>query len=137
MLVFTDKPVRPTNLMGASKCMAEPALKALAAEAAPQISGSVGAPEDHLANRTCFTMVRFGNALDLGGSVMPLFRKQIAAGGGDVFLLDMGAPLKIMDMGRRMVELLGFKLRSPASPQGDTGFRPQACAQGDSCIWSY
>jgi FlaA1/EpsC-like NDP-sugar epimerase len=160
VLISTDKAVRPTNLMGASKRMAELVLQALAAEAAP-LFRTADAPEGPVANRTCFTMVRFGNVLDSSGSVVPLFRKQIAAGGpltvthaevtryfmlmpeaaqlvlqagamaggGDVFVLDMGAPLKIMDMARRMVELSGLKLRSPASPQGDidiqiTGLRP-------------
>jgi FlaA1/EpsC-like NDP-sugar epimerase len=161
VLVSTDKAVRPTNLMGASKRMAELVLQALAAEAAPLFAESADPGEGAVTNKTCFTMVRFGNVLDSSGSVVPLFRKQIAtggpltvthaevtryfmlmpeaaqlvlqagamAGGGDVFVLDMGAPLKIMDMARRMVELSGLKLRTPDCPQGDidiqiTGLRP-------------
>jgi FlaA1/EpsC-like NDP-sugar epimerase len=145
VLISTDKAVRPTNVMGATKRMAELVLQALAAEA----SG------------TCFTMVRFGNVLDSSGSVVPLFRRQIAAGGpltvthaevtryfmtipeaaqlvlqagamavgGDVFVLDMGEPVKIMDLARRMVQLSGLSVRDATHPVGDieiaiTGLRP-------------
>lgn len=145
VLVSTDKAVRPTNVMGATKRMAELVLQALAAEAA----------------QTCFTMVRFGNVLDSSGSVVPLFRRQLAAGGpltvthaevtryfmtlpeaaqlvlqagamavgGDVFVLDMGAPVKIMDLARRVVQLSGLSVRDAACPSGDieiaiTGLRP-------------
>ena len=145
VLVSTDKAVRPTNVMGASKRMAELVLQALAAQASP----------------TCFTMVRFGNVLDSSGSVVPLFRRQLVAGGpltvthaevtryfmtipeaaqlvlqagamavgGDVFVLDMGEPVKIMDLARRMVQLSGLSVRDEASPSGDieiaiTGLRP-------------
>jgi FlaA1/EpsC-like NDP-sugar epimerase len=145
VLVSTDKAVRPTNVMGATKRMAELVLQALAAEDSP----------------TCFTMVRFGNVLDSSGSVVPLFRRQLAAGGpltvthvdvtryfmtipeaaqlvlqagamavgGDVFVLDMGEPVKIMDLARRMVQLSGLTVRDEHRPSGDidieiTGLRP-------------
>lgn len=164
VLVSTDKAVRPTNVMGASKRMAELVLQALAAEAAPAFCGSGGsneAPQRGVVNQTCFTMVRFGNVLDSSGSVVPLFRRQIAEGGpltvthaevtryfmtipeaaqlvlqagamasgGDVFVLDMGAPVKILDLARRMVELSGLTVRDAESPDGDidievTGLRP-------------
>ena len=145
VLVSTDKAVRPTNVMGASKRMAELVLQALAAE-----------PSD-----TCFSMVRFGNVLGSSGSVVPLFRKQLAQGGpltvthpevtryfmtipeaaqlvlqaaamarsGELFVLDMGEPVKIVDLARRMVELSGLRVRDEACPDGDiailvTGLRP-------------
>jgi FlaA1/EpsC-like NDP-sugar epimerase len=145
VLVSTDKAVRPTNVMGASKRMAELVLQALAAET----------------SRTCFTMVRFGNVLDSSGSVVPLFRRQLAAGGpltvthaevtryfmtipeaaqlvlqagamavgGEVFVLDMGRSVKILDLARRMVQLSGLSLRDERNPGGDieieiTGLRP-------------
>jgi len=145
VLISTDKAVRPTNIMGATKRMAELVLQALA----------VQHPE------TTFCMVRFGNVLGSSGSVVPLFRRQLAAGGpltvthaevtryfmtipeaaqlvlqagamglgGDMFLLDMGQPVKIMDLARRMVELSGLRVRDADNPQGDieiavTGLRP-------------
>ena len=148
VLVSTDKAVRPTNIMGASKRMAELVLQALAAQA-PQ-TGS-----------TCFSMVRFGNVLGSSGSVVPLFRRQLAGGGpltvthadvtryfmtipeaaqlvlqagamasgGEVFVLEMGEPVRIVDLARRMVELSGMTLRDDATPDGDiaiaiTGLRP-------------
>jgi FlaA1/EpsC-like NDP-sugar epimerase len=147
VLVSTDKAVRPTNIMGASKRMAELVLQALSAE-----SGNRG---------TRFCMVRFGNVLGSSGSVVPLFRSQLASGGpltvthpevtryfmtipeaaqlvlhagamsigGEVFLLDMGEPVQIMQLARRMVELSGLRVRDDASPDGDiaitvTGLRP-------------
>ncbi len=145
VLVSTDKAVRPTNIMGASKRMAELVLQSLA----QRQSG------------TRFTMVRFGNVLDSSGSVVPLFRKQIRQGGpitvthpeiiryfmtiteaaelviqagamgtgGDVFVLDMGEPVKISDLARRMVHLSGLEVRDEERPDGDieilyTGLRP-------------
>ncbi|MGI9132785.1 MAG: polysaccharide biosynthesis protein [Rhodoferax sp.] len=148
VLVSTDKAVRPTNVMGASKRLAELVLQALAARA-----GSAPA--------TRFCMVRFGNVLGSSGSVVPLFRRQIASGGplsvthpevtryfmtlgeaaqlvlqagamavgGEVFVLDMGEPVRIMDMARRMVELSGLQVREAQCPQGDIaieliGLRP-------------
>lgn len=147
ILVSTDKAVRPTNVMGASKRMAELVLQALA-----------GQGENA---RTCFGMVRFGNVLGSSGSVVPLFRSQLASGGpltvthpdvtryfmtipeaaqlvlqagamatgGDVFVLDMGEPVRIMDLAHRMVELSGLTVRNEAHPGGDieiaiTGLRP-------------
>lgn len=159
VLVSTDKAVRPTNIMGASKRMAELVLQALAAR------GSIGVTEGSIAalvpNRTCFTMVRFGNVLDSSGSVVPLFRQQVAKGGpltvtdprvtryfmtipeaaqlvlqagamgtgGDVFVLDMGQPVRIMDLARRIIELSGLRVRDAEHPNGDieivvTGLRP-------------
>ncbi len=145
VLVSTDKAVRPTNIMGASKRLAELALQALA-----QQGGG-----------TCFSMVRFGNVLGSSGSVVPLFKQQIAAGGpitltheaitryfmtipeaaqlviqagamaqgGDVFVLDMGEPVRIIDLARRLVELSGRRVRDARTPDGDielqiTGLRP-------------
>ncbi|TCL75716.1 nucleoside-diphosphate sugar epimerase/dehydratase [Rhizobium sp. BK251] len=150
VLISTDKAVRPTNVMGASKRLAEMVLQALAAEPA-----AVDAPG------TNFSMVRFGNVLGSSGSVVPLFRQQIRDGGpitlthpditryfmtipeasqlviqagamaegGDVFLLDMGEPVKIADLARRMVELSGLTVRDDDNPEGDieltlTGLRP-------------
>lgn len=145
VLISTDKAVRPTNIMGASKRLAEMVLQALA----------------ELSDGTKFSMVRFGNVLGSSGSVVPRFRKQIRDGGpitlthpditryfmtipeaaqlviqagamargGDVFVLDMGQPVKIIDLARRMVELSGLEVRSEENPDGDieieiTGLRP-------------
>jgi len=147
VLVSTDKAVRPTNLMGASKRMAELVLQALAAQA-----------DSHA---TCFGMVRFGNVLGSSGSVVPMFREQIVHGGpitvthpevtryfmtipeaaqlvlqagamatgGDVFVLDMGEPVKIIDLARRLVALSGLQVRDAQQPEGDieiafVGLRP-------------
>ncbi|MBB2724210.1 UNVERIFIED_ORG: FlaA1/EpsC-like NDP-sugar epimerase [Rhizobium etli] len=149
VLISTDKAVRPTNVMGASKRLAEMVLQALAAEPAV----------DRV--RTNFSMVRFGNVLGSSGSVVPLFRQQIKEGGpvtlthpkitryfmtiseasqlviqagamaegGDVFLLDMGEPVRIADLARKMVELSGLTVRDEDNPEGDielsvTGLRP-------------
>ncbi|MGO7344781.1 polysaccharide biosynthesis protein [Rhizobium johnstonii] len=149
VLISTDKAVRPTNVMGASKRLAEMVLQALAAESAT----------DRM--RTNFSMVRFGNVLGSSGSVVPLFRQQIKEGGpvtlthpditryfmtiseasqlviqagamaegGDVFLLDMGEPVRIADLARKMVELSGLAVRDEDNPEGDielsvTGLRP-------------
>ena len=145
VLISTDKAVRPTNIMGASKRMAEMVLQALA----------------EISPGTKFTMVRFGNVLGSSGSVVPRFRQQIRDGGpitlthpeitryfmtipeaaqlviqagamakgGDVFVLDMGQPVKILDLARRMVELSGLEVRGEDNPDGDieieiTGLRP-------------
>ena len=157
VLISTDKAVRPTNIMGASKRLAEIVLQALSAEQAVAFT----AGQIPLRNRTVFTMVRFGNVLGSSGSVVPLFRSQIAAGGpltvthrdvtryfmtipeasqlvlqagamatgGEVFLLDMGEPVRIFDLARRMIELSGATVRDEANPDGDvaieiTGLRP-------------
>jgi FlaA1/EpsC-like NDP-sugar epimerase len=161
VLVSTDKAVRPTNVMGASKRMAELVLQALAAQGSPEFEGSDSLPLERAKNRTCFTMVRFGNVLDSSGSVVPLFRRQLEAGGpltvthaevtryfmtipeaaqlvlqagamasgGDVFVLDMGEPVKILDLARRMIKLSGLSVRDASNPNGDiaieiTGLRP-------------
>ena len=161
VLISTDKAVRPTNVMGATKRMAELVLQGLAAEAAPRFPGVQLAPHPIESHQTCFTMVRFGNVLGSSGSVVPLFRKQLAEGGpltvthaevtryfmtipeaaqlvlqagamahgGDVFVLDMGEPVKIIDLARRMVKLSGLSVRDEANPGGDisiaiTGLRP-------------
>jgi FlaA1/EpsC-like NDP-sugar epimerase len=157
VLISTDKAVRPTNIMGATKRLAEMVLQALA-ELNPAITAQGGpAPT----SRTCFSMVRFGNVLGSSGSVVPLFREQIKDGGpitlthaditrffmtipeaaqlviqagamgtgGDVFVLDMGQPVRIVDLARRMVELSGLSVRDDNNPEGDieiaiTGLRP-------------
>lgn len=145
VLVSTDKAVRPTNIMGASKRLAEMLLQAMAA----------------VSMETKFTMVRFGNVLGSSGSVVPKFRQQIRNGGpitlthpkitryfmtipeaaqlviqagamakgGDVFVLDMGQPVKILDLACRMVELSGLTVRDEENPDGDieieiAGLRP-------------
>jgi FlaA1/EpsC-like NDP-sugar epimerase len=145
VLVSTDKAVRPTNVMGTTKRMAELVLQAFAKEK----------------HNTRFCMVRFGNVLGSSGSVVPLFRKQIANGGpvtvthpeitrffmtipeasqlviqagamgkgGDVFVLDMGKSVKIVDLASKMIRLSGFEVRNELNPDGDiaiefTGLRP-------------
>ncbi|MDP1683927.1 nucleoside-diphosphate sugar epimerase/dehydratase [Hydrogenophaga sp.] len=145
VLISTDKAVRPTNIMGASKRMAELVLQAMAAER----------------GATTFSMVRFGNVLGSSGSVVPLFRQQIKDGGpitlthpditryfmtipeaaqlviqagamahgGDVFVLDMGQPVRIYDLAKRMVELSGLQVKTALNLTGDieiqtTGLRP-------------
>ena len=149
VLISTDKAVRPTNIMGASKRLAEMVLQALA-QSALQLNG-----------KTRFSMVRFGNVLGSSGSVVPLFRRLIKEGGpitvthpevtryfmtipeaaelviqagamaegGDVFVLDMGESVKIVDLAYRMIELSGLSLKDEANPDGDiaievTGLRP-------------
>lgn len=146
VLISTDKAVRPTNVMGASKRLAEMVLQALA---------------DATPSGTTFAMVRFGNVLGSSGSVVPLFREQIQNGGpitlthpditryfmtipeaaqlviqagamahgGDMFVLDMGEPVRIIDLAQRMVELSGLQVKSEQNPTGDieihiTGLRP-------------
>lgn len=147
VLISTDKAVRPTNVMGASKRMAELCLQALSEQL-----------KDY---QTCFSMVRFGNVLGSSGSVIPLFRKQILKGGpitithpdiiryfmtipeaaqlviqagamakgGDVFILDMGEPVKIVDLAKNLVQLSGLSVKDETNPKGDveityTGLRP-------------
>ncbi|MBU6370441.1 MAG: polysaccharide biosynthesis protein, partial [Burkholderiales bacterium] len=145
VLISTDKAVRPTNIMGASKRLAELVLQALATQS----------------SSTRFSMVRFGNVLGSSGSVVPRFRQQIRDGGpvtlthpditryfmtipeaaqlviqagamakgGDVFVLDMGQPVKIMDLACRIIELSGLQVKNAQNPDGDidieiTGLRP-------------
>tara|TARA_B110000008_G_scaffold277387_1_gene318544 strand:- start:1585 stop:3444 length:1860 start_codon:yes stop_codon:yes gene_type:complete len=145
VLISTDKAVRPTSTMGATKRVAELVLQALAKQS----------------KDTCLTMVRFGNVLDSSGSVIPLFKKQIKEGGpitvtdanmvryfmtipeavelviqagamgegGDVFVLDMGQPMKIYELAVKMVQLSGLQILDENNPDGDieiqfTGLRP-------------
>ncbi len=147
VLISTDKAVRPTNTMGATKRFAELILQALSLNT--------------VNNPTRFTMVRFGNVLGSSGSVVPLFKEQIARGGpvtvtderiiryfmtipeasqlviqagamgqgGDVFVLDMGEPIRIVDLAKRMIHLSGLEIKDAAHPGGDieicfTGLRP-------------
>jgi len=161
VLVSTDKAVRPTNVMGATKRMAELVLQALAASPLLRFHLPDGSQSPEVRNNTLFAMVRFGNVLGSSGSVVPLFRKQLLDGGpltvtheevtryfmtipeaaqlvlqagamaqgGDVFVLDMGQPVKIMDLARRMAQLSGLTLRDDRNPNGDidirvTGLRP-------------
>ena len=145
VLISTDKAVRPTNVMGATKRMAELYCQAMA----------------EVQDQTQISIVRFGNVLGSSGSVVPLFKQQIAKGGpitvtdpevtrffmtipeasqlviqagalgtgGDVFLLDMGEPVRIQDLARQMIALSGLKVRDDQNPDGDieiqySGLRP-------------
>jgi len=158
VLISTDKAVRPTNVMGSTKRLAEMVLQALSAEQAPVLLDDEGV---HQVNKTRFTMVRFGNVLGSSGSVIPLFHEQIRRGGpvtvthpnitryfmtipeaaqlviqagamgqgGDVFVLDMGLPVKIAELAEKMIHLSGLSVRSEKNQQGDiaiefTGLRP-------------
>jgi FlaA1/EpsC-like NDP-sugar epimerase len=160
VLISTDKAVRPTNVMGASKRVAELILQALAEESMVRfdVESQVASVSRNL---TRFAMVRFGNVLGSSGSVVPLFRRQIENGGpitlthpevtryfmtipeaaqlvlqagamgegGEVFVLDMGQPVKILELARRMVELSGRTIQDADHPDGDieiqvTGLRP-------------
>lgn len=159
VLISTDKAVRPTNVMGSSKRLAEMVLQALSHEGAPLLFQAE--PSVHHVNKTRFTMVRFGNVLGSSGSVIPRFYEQIRKGGpvtvthpnitryfmtipeaaqlviqagsmgqgGDVFVLDMGWPVKIVDLAEKMIRLAGMSVRSESNPNGDiaiefTGLRP-------------
>ena len=161
VLISTDKAVRPTNVMGATKRTAELVLQALADTNSVQFDVSVAPGEQPVVNKTLFAMVRFGNVLGSSGSVVPLFRQQLRDGGpvtvtheevtryfmtipeaaqlvlqagamargGDVFVLDMGQPVRIIDLARRMVKLSGLTVRDAHQPNGDveiqiTGLRP-------------
>lgn len=149
VLISTDKAVRPTNVMGSTKRLAELVLQALSREVAPELFGD--AANVARVNKTRFTMVRFGNVLGSSGSVIPLFHKQIKAGGpltvthpkitryfmtipeaaqlviqagsmgqgGDVFVLDMGEPVVIAKLAEKMIHLSGLSVRSERNPLGD------------------
>ena len=154
VLISTDKAVRPTNVMGATKRLAELCLQAL-------FAGQASASASQGEKKTRLSIVRFGNVLNSSGSVIPRFRKQIRDGshitlthpevtryfmtipeaaqlviqagamakGGEVFVLDMGKPVKIVDLAKRMIELSGLSLRDESNPEGDieiviTGLRP-------------
>lgn len=145
ILISTDKAVRPSNIMGATKRFSELILQAA----------------DRYSSSTCFSMVRFGNVLDSAGSVVPLFRSQIKKGGpvtvthpdvtryfmsipesvelviqagamakgGEVFVLEMGAPIRIIDLAKQMIHLSGYELKSNKNLNGEieikiTGLRP-------------
>ena len=147
VLISTDKAVRPTNIMGATKRFSEMILQALS--------------KKYNDKATNFSMVRFGNVLDSSGSVIPLFNKQIKEGGpvtvtdpaiiryfmtipeaaqlviqagamskgGDVFVLDMGEPVKILYLAKKMIHLSGLNIKDSNNPNGDieilfTGLRP-------------
>ena len=148
ILISTDKAVRPTNVMGASKRIAELIFQAAALRAA---------------GHTTFSMVRFGNVLGSSGSVVPLFRRQIQAGGpitithpdiiryfmlipeaaqlviqagamargGEVFVLDMGEPVRIADLARSMVRLSGLTERTEGEPNGDIEIKPVGLRPGE------
>lgn len=159
VLISTDKAVRPTNVMGSTKRLAEMTLQALSHEVAPILLGDKS--NVVRVNKTRFTMVRFGNVLGSSGSVIPLFHKQIKAGGpltvthpkitryfmtipeaaqlviqagsmgqgGDVFVLDMGEPVRIVELAEKMIHLSGLSVRSDKNLHGDieiefTGLRP-------------
>lgn len=159
VLISTDKAVRPTNVMGSTKRLAELTLQALSRELAPVLFGDKS--NISRVNKTRFTMVRFGNVLGSSGSVIPLFHKQIKSGGpltvthpkitryfmtipeaaqlviqagsmglgGDVFVLDMGEPVKIVELAEKMIHLSGLSVRSDKNPHGDiaiefSGLRP-------------
>ena len=161
VLISTDKAVRPTNVMGATKRMAELVLQALASRQRLSFYLPDGTLSPEIENTTTFSMVRFGNVLGSSGSVVPLFRKQLLNGGpitvthadvtryfmtipeaaqlvlqagamaegGDVFVLDMGEPVKILDLAKRMAQLSGQTIRDSQNPNGDIeitimGLRP-------------
>jgi len=147
VLISTDKAVRPTNTMGATKRSAEMVLQALAVQQ----------------NNTKFSMVRFGNVLDSSGSVIPLFKRQIKSGGpvtvtdinivryfmtipeavelviqagamgagGDVFVLDMGKPVRIDDLAKKMIQLSGLEVKSKSNPDGDIGIKYTGLRPGE------
>lgn len=147
LLISTDKAVRPTSIMGASKRLSEMVLQALNASGGP----------------TLFSMVRFGNVLGSSGSVVPLFRRQVAEGGpvtithremtryfmtipeaaqlvlhagamakgGEVYVLDMGEPVQIIDLARNIIELSGLSVRELGNPEGDIEIRVVGLRPGE------
>ncbi len=147
VLISSDKAVRPTNIMGASKRLSELVFQAFSNEK----NISFTSKQDSVKTITRFSMVRFGNVLGSSGSVVPLFKKQIKKGGpitltdknmtryfmtiaeaaqlviqssvlsegGDIFLLDMGEPVRIFDLAKHMIRLSGLKVKDQNSPEGD------------------
>ena len=167
VLISTDKAVRPTNTMGATKRFAEMILQALTVRQVVSLSERQHNPQDGAETSPAgqssirFSMVRFGNVLDSSGSVVPLFKEQIKAGGpitvtdaeilryfmtipeavelviqagtmgegGEVFVLDMGEPVRIVDLAKKMIRLSGLEVKDEFNPDGDieiefTGLRP-------------
>jgi FlaA1/EpsC-like NDP-sugar epimerase len=163
VLISTDKAVRPSSVMGATKRLAEMVLQGLFAESVKNVSenSAITGAQGTQSLSTMFTMVRFGNVLGSSGSVVPLFRRQLERGGpltvthpevsryfmtiaeavtlvlqasamargGEVFVLDMGEPVKILDLAKRVIQLSGLKLRDKEHPDGDIeiefiGLRP-------------
>lgn len=165
VLISTDKAVRPTNVMGATKRMAELVIQSLASAGTVDFSHIDERPATDalplIQNQTNFCMVRFGNVLGSSGSVVPLFRNQLKKGGpltvthkdvtryfmtipeaaqlvlqagamgrgGEVFVLDMGSPVRIIDLARRMIQLSGMTIKDEEHPNGDVsievvGLRP-------------
>jgi FlaA1/EpsC-like NDP-sugar epimerase len=163
VLISTDKAVRPTNTMGATKRFAEMILQALTLSLSQTEHNSQDGAEKDSAGQysTRFSMVRFGNVLESSGSVIPLFKEQIKEGGpitvtdaevlryfmsipeavelviqagamakgGDVFVLDMGEPVRIVDLAKKMIRLSGLEVKDKFHPDGDieiefTGLRP-------------
>jgi FlaA1/EpsC-like NDP-sugar epimerase len=148
VLISTDKAVRPTSIMGASKRLAEMVVQSLAAQRG---------------HKTIFCMVRFGNVLGSTGSVVPIFQEQIEKGGpvtvthpdvtryfmvipeaaqlvlqagalaesGEVLVLDMGEPVKILQLAKAMVELAGFTVKSQENPEGDIEIRITGLRDGE------
>ena len=144
ILISSDKAVRPTNIMGASKRLSELIVQAYASE-------EFNKNPDSNESKPCFSMVRFGNVLGSSGSVVPLFKDQILKGGpitltdkrvtryfmtiqeaallviqsihlakgGEVFLLDMGEPILIKDLAIRMINLSGLEVKDNDNPEGD------------------
>jgi FlaA1/EpsC-like NDP-sugar epimerase len=153
VLVSTDKAVRPTNMMGASKRVSEMVVQAIAANRPKMDSNS----------NTIYSIVRFGNVLDSSGSVVPIFREQIKNGGpltvthpevtrffmtipeaaqlviqagalstsGEVFLLDMGQPVKIYELAQKMLDLSGLTLKDNENPDGDIGIEITGLKPGE------
>ena len=162
VLISTDKAVRPTNTMGATKRFAELVLQALTVNQVDSKNHQEGSEKGIKGQSlTRFSIVRFGNVLDSSGSVIPLFREQIKEGGpitvtdakilryfmsipeavelviqagamakgGDVFVLDMGEPVRILDLAQKMIRLSGLQIKDKLNPKGDieikfTGLRP-------------
>ncbi len=146
MLISTDKAVRPSSIMGASKRLSELIMKYFASKEAINTNETLD-----LDNNTSFSMVRFGNVLGSSGSVVPLFNEQISNGGpitvthpdivryfmtiqeasqlvlqatiickgDDLFLLDMGSPVKIEELARQIVQLRGLSIKDKKNPNGD------------------